>query len=189
MEVTNKCSFTTKTSSFTFQVSIFYRIRIILRFHYNIQLQTENNCNVKPINESGEIIFGFILESAGYNMKPPNNLFHFNNGQSFIKINQTEWRGIKVNHYQSCQSWTEINTIATVNYYFKVPEHQQAVIYDDLFSEIPIAMVVEGYESSGIPNVKPEKVKLEYNFYEFRTAIERRADLFSVIKKIILISY
>lgn len=116
-------------------------------------------------------------------MKPPSNVFHFNNGQAFTKLEQTEWRGIKVNRFQSCQKWAEINTVATVDYYFKVPEHQQAVIYDNLFNEIPVAIVVEGLESSGIPNVQPEKVKIEYNFYEFRTAIERRADLFGVMKK------
>jgi hypothetical protein len=52
-------------------------------------------------------------------MKPANNFLHFNNGFPHVKLDQTTWRGIPVNHFQSCQDWPELNANILIDYYFK----------------------------------------------------------------------
>ena len=105
-------------------------------------------------------------------------------------------------HYKSCQDWPEIKanihidyffkgkTVATNlkqefdntdwNYLFKAPDFQQGVKYDDEL--VPIAAVVEGYvgivEEKGI--LVGTKFRNEYNYFQFRSEVQKRKDLFSV---------
>jgi len=43
------------------------------------------------------------------------------------------------------------------------------------FTEIPVAAVIEGFVTNN-----PNSIKHEYNFYEFRTFVERKTDLYVV---------
>jgi hypothetical protein len=36
-----------------------------------------------------------------------------------MKVETTEWRGIKANHYRSCQNWEAIGANFLIDYYFK----------------------------------------------------------------------
>ena len=56
-----------------------------------------------------------------------------------------------------------------------MPEYQQAIVYSDDFKEIPVAAVIEGFVDTN-----PNPIKHEYNFYEFRTFVERKTDLYVV---------
>ena len=54
-----------------------------------------------------------------------------------------------------------------------VPEFKQAIVYLDDYPEVPVAAVIEGYSGS-------TKLKHEYNFFEFRTFVERKTDIYVV---------
>jgi hypothetical protein len=48
-------------------------------------------------------------------------------------------------------------------------------MYPTGITEIPVAAVIEGYIQDN-----PNPIKHEYNFYEFRTFVERKTDLYVV---------
>lgn len=62
--------------------------------------------------------------------------------------------------------------------FFIEPSHTYPINYDTSFKELPISIKIEGYINMNQP--QETKIKMEYNFFEFRTAIERKFDLFTV---------
>ena len=100
------------------------RVNFWLSFIVFIKLflyHQDNQCVAKNITDDTEnIFFGMVSTPPnGINMKPANNFLHFNNGYPHVKLDQTTWRGIPVNHFQSCQDWPELNATYTIDYYFK----------------------------------------------------------------------
>lgn len=48
-----------------------------------------------------------------------------------------------------------------------------------MYKEIPVSAVIKGHINMDLP--EPTEIYHEYSFFEFRTTIERKTDLFIVI--------
>ncbi|CAF0709535.1 unnamed protein product [Brachionus calyciflorus] len=142
----------------------------------------DKNCTAQRINETkGNYFFGLVQDQSGLNMKPPNFLFHFNNGFPHEKKEQKTWRGIPVNHFVSCQDWPELNANVQVDYYFTVPDYKPAVSYfEEVFKELPVAVKVKGYSDINVTAQTKRDVNHEYSFFEFRPIVERKSELFNL---------
>lgn len=63
-----------------------------------------------------------------------------------------------------------------------VPEYKPAIDYfQDQFQEIPIAVTVQGYSGINEADQTKRTISHEYNFFEFRSIIEHKNDLYNVI--------
>ncbi|CAF0709533.1 unnamed protein product [Brachionus calyciflorus] len=139
----------------------------------------QKQCSAMKLNESSSnIFFGLAFDGTTYNMQESNYFFHFNNGYPTVKVETTSWRDIPATRFQSCQNWPEVNGNVLIDYYFSNPNHGYPINYYQGFKELPIAIMIEGFININTPDQK--KIKIEYNFFEFRTAIERKFDLFTL---------
>ncbi len=68
------------------------------------------------MTEANDPYFGFDYGLDGLVMQSAAQFFHFNN---LIKLPQETKRGILVNHYQSCQNWTALNSNYRIDFYFQ----------------------------------------------------------------------
>ena len=64
------------------------------------------------------------------------------------------------------------------NFILKVPEFKPAVEYDDEFKEIPIGAKIKASLNS--KSGRAETIEIEYNYYEFRSRVQIREDLYVV---------
>lgn len=155
------------------------RTRKIYRYRENSLYTIEDGkCKVTKVNESTSItdtFFGIILTPQGLSMKPPTDVLFFNNGVPHKNMGETTWRGIPVTRYFSCQT-IGTNNFA-VNYYIKSASFPVGVVFDEKYNRIPIAATVEGVLSG-------TAFKNEYNYFEFRTVIEKRSDLYQLPPRI-----
>lgn len=88
--------------------------------------------------------------------------------------------GIPVNHYKSCQEWPETSSSFHVDHYFKKPEFQPGVLFLEDYKEIPVATVVQGLAEINSNTNTGLKFRNEYNYFEFRTLIDDKQDLFQL---------
>ncbi len=146
---------------------------ILLKFF----LANNKTCSVRKLSEvpRRELFFGFNkIEQAGYeifNMDLPEQVLHFRQPEfTFVRGNQTIFRGIPVDHFKSCQNWPLLDISYHIDYFFTKPGYKQGVAYDD--RPVPIAAIIEGNSNRGI-------VRNEYNYFKYRTNVEKRKDLFS----------
>ncbi|RMZ95134.1 EF-hand domain-containing D1 [Brachionus plicatilis] len=135
-------------------------------------------CQVKKINESFDEFnfFGLVYGPDGaINMKPVNDLLHFNNEFPHMYVGQEVYRGIPVKHYRSCQDWIEFNANFLIDFYFSVSEFEQSVGFPDINAQVPVASVIKGSLTRAGRSVLIENT---YEFFEFRPFVERKSDLY-----------
>ena len=69
-----------------------------------------------------------------------------------------------MNHYRSCQNWTQLNANYLIDFYFQVPQFKQGLAFD--YKEVLVEITMEGNIYNG-QNV--QTFKRTYSFYEFRS--------------------
>ncbi len=132
-----------------------------------------DTCIVRKINEVDDLFFGLISSVGSLNQ--PNDVFHFNPDQFPIeKLTSTESiRGIAVDRFQSCQTFKGAQFL--IDFYFNSKEFSMPVTYDSFYKQVLLQMTIQGSVieyGSNFNNI--------YSFYEFKSHIENRADLFTL---------
>jgi hypothetical protein len=72
-----------------------------------------------------------------------------------------------------------------IDFYFTIPEFQQSLTFDDKYKQVPLGAVVNGVYNMDSNLQKADSIKNEYSFFEFRSRVEIRDDLYKVIHFII----
>jgi hypothetical protein len=104
-------------------------------------------------------------------MDLPEDVLHFRQPNfTFFKAEPTTFRGIPVDHYKSCQNWPKLKASYHIDYFFTRPDYKQGVSFSDV--SVPIAAIIQG-------TVQSRPIRNEYNYFQYRPAVEKRKDLFS----------
>ena len=163
----------------------------------------KGECHVEKLNETTALnMFGLVMKPDGVEeMKPAEYVLFFNNGVPHVwivvytlsvyfislwldfyfkkKIGTTTKRGIPVTQYRSCQSLPNGDSFS-VDYFFKQADYPVGVSFDEIYKEIPIAAIFQGYNNVDMVTGQFTPFYNEYNFYEFRTGIERLNEVLNV---------
>ncbi|CAF0709531.1 unnamed protein product [Brachionus calyciflorus] len=144
-------------------------------------ISNRRQCEVKKINETVDEFnfFGLVIDKDGlFNMKTANDLLHFNNDFPHKYVGREEYRGIPVDHYQSCQDWAEFKANVLIDFYFSVSDFQQSVGFPDLNIQVPVASVIKGYVDMTKRGGRSYLIENTYEFFEFRPFVEKKSDFY-----------
>ena len=130
-------------------------------------------CNVEKLSDIKDGFFNLVNTVHSLSMNPSNEVFHFHNEFPMRKLESTTRRGIPVDHYQSCQTW---NGNFLVDHYFQSANFTQGIIFDNTYKQVIVEMDIEGYTNENDESVHFNNL---YSFYEFKSVIEHRENLFT----------
>ena len=74
-----------------------------------------------------------------------------------------------------------MNANFLIDFYFSTPEFEQSVSFDDKYKQVPLGAIVNGYYNLDSSSQNGNSILNEYSFFEFRTRVDIRDDLFVVI--------
>uniref|UniRef100_A0A0B7AF44 LolA-like domain-containing protein n=1 Tax=Arion vulgaris TaxID=1028688 RepID=A0A0B7AF44_9EUPU len=111
-------------------------------------------------------------------MAPVNDVFRFGKGFNMTYVGKENVRGINVNHWTSCQNWTQFGAAFQLDYYFSDPDYTTATGA----SQIPIRAVLNGTAINRMsgPNQTMHTFQHSYEFISFRAGPPLNDEVFQI---------